>query len=141
MRLKVHPESLAGAKIARHAKSAIGSNSPLAKDDLIDPPRRNTNDVGESILAEVERPDVLLEQDLSRVNWVHGPCHHHSLVVVNYLDDFGPCAGPTKTDSRLVIDIDSISACTIASKLLQSITRWNARVGECFRCFKDQELS
>jgi hypothetical protein len=127
-RLKVHPETLARPKVPRHAKGSVGSDSPLAEDYLIDPPRRNTDCVGESILTELERLQKLLKQDLTRVNRVHGLWHHHSLVAVHNLDVFGPRNGPAKTNSPLVVDPNAVRVCAIAMKLLQSTARLNSQI-------------
>jgi hypothetical protein len=68
-RLKVHAERFARPEGPRHVKGSVGSDPSLAEDDLIYPPRRNVDGVGESIPAEVEWLEELLKQNLQPGEW------------------------------------------------------------------------
>ena len=65
--LKIHPKPLRGAEVLRQTKSGIRRDRPRTVHDLVDPPCRNTNILGQAILAKVHRNKELCQQDLTRM--------------------------------------------------------------------------
>lgn len=68
VRLQAKPEPLAGTKRNGQSHCRIGADAALAKDDLINPPRRHTGGASQSILADTQWRKKLLEQYLARVD-------------------------------------------------------------------------
>jgi uncharacterized protein YbbK (DUF523 family) len=57
--LEVEPEALGGAKVPREPKSRVSGDAALAKDDLVDTTGRDTNVLGQAVLAETVRLEEL----------------------------------------------------------------------------------
>ncbi len=53
--LEVEPEAFGGAEVPREPKSGVSGDSALAEDDLVDTTGRNTNVLGQAVLAEPVR--------------------------------------------------------------------------------------
>jgi len=60
-------EAFGQAKIAGETQVGVGRDSTLAQNDLVDAPGRNTDRFGQLGLAEFQRPQELLQQDLARM--------------------------------------------------------------------------
>src|ERR1700722_7139942 len=54
--LQVHPEPLGSTEVASQAQCGVRANPPLAMNNLVNPPGRDTQFPGQLILAHVERP-------------------------------------------------------------------------------------
>ncbi len=50
--LEVEPEAVGGTEVASQAEGGVGGDSPLAVDDLVDPPRGHADRDGEPVLAD-----------------------------------------------------------------------------------------
>jgi S-adenosylmethionine synthetase len=75
--LQVQPEPLRGAEVPGQAQRGVRGDAPLAVDDLVDPPGRHVDRLGQLVLADSQRGEELLQQDLPRVYRRHDrvPCH------------------------------------------------------------------
>jgi len=51
-------------------------------------------------------------------------------VIVNDLNVYWAFSGPHETDSKLVIDPNTVLACTISSECLQSVSWWDSEILE-----------
>ena len=49
--LKIQPEPVRRPEVAGEAKSRVGRDAPLAKNDLVDAPWRHANVLGEAVLT------------------------------------------------------------------------------------------
>ena len=61
-------------------------------------------------------------------------------MVVDDFDVVGVPAGPTETDTPLVIDADAVLSSAIASQLFEAVRGWNAKVDETGRGVEHEEL-
>jgi hypothetical protein len=68
--LKVEPEALRSTKVAREPKRGVRGDGPLALHDFIDPARGHGHVFGETILAQAERAQKLLEENSARMDWL-----------------------------------------------------------------------
>lgn len=68
MSLKIQPEAIAGPEVGGEAQGRVGGDGALAVNDLVDPPCRNADVKGQPVLADPQRRQKLLGQDLSRMN-------------------------------------------------------------------------
>ena len=75
--LQVQPEPLRSAEVPGQAQRGVRGDAPLAVDDLVDPPGRDVDRLGQLVLADSQRGEELLQQDLPRVHRRHdrGRCH------------------------------------------------------------------
>jgi threonine synthase len=74
--LQVHPEPLGRAEEAGEAEGRIGADAPLAVDDLVDAARWDADRHRELVLGHPERSEVLLGEDLTRMDRGHGCVRH-----------------------------------------------------------------
>jgi len=65
---QVQPEALGELEVAGEAKSRVGADRPLPMDDLIDPPRRDADVLGQLMLADSQGKENILQKDFTRVN-------------------------------------------------------------------------
>lgn len=77
-RLQIQPEAIARPEEPRQTKRRIRRDAPLPMNDLIDPPRRNTDRHGETVLGDAKRFEELLQEDFARVDSCHGLLHCQS---------------------------------------------------------------
>lgn len=68
--LQVEPESLARTEEAGQSQCGIGRDAPFPVDNLVDAPWGNADFFGQSVLADSERIQKLLQEDFARVDWV-----------------------------------------------------------------------
>jgi hypothetical protein len=115
--LKVHPESLGGSEIAGHSKGRVGGDPALAVHDLVNSPGRDAYGHGQSVLGDAEWLEILDQKHLTWMDRSHERgCGHQVVlsVVVDNLNAFGTCCGPSETDSPLLVDSDAVVADSIA---------------------------
>jgi len=65
--LQVQPEPLGSAEVPGQPQRRVRSDAALAVHDLIDPPGRDIDRLGQLVLAHTQRGEELLQQDLPRV--------------------------------------------------------------------------
>ena len=63
------------------------------------------------------------------------------LVIVGNLDIVNIAIRPTKTDSPLVFDMDTVLAGPDLGKMLQSVARWRSQVRQRYRRIEDSQLA
>ena len=134
MGLKVQPELVAGSEVAGEAQRGVGCDSTGTVDNLVDPPRRYADRDCDPALCEPERSQVLVLEDLARVDggvkaMDHGGSSFGS-VVVGDLHVVCSCGGPAKADAPLVVDPDAVAAGSVATELLQLVSRRDPKVVE-----------
>ena len=66
--LDVEPEALGSAEVPREPKSGVSGDAALAEDDLVDTPGRNTDVLGQAVLAETVRLEEVGQEDFARAN-------------------------------------------------------------------------
>jgi hypothetical protein len=76
--LQVYPESLGGAEVPGQPQRGVCGDAALAVDDLVDPPGRDIYRLGQLVLANAQRREELLQQDLPRVHRRHDRIGCHS---------------------------------------------------------------
>jgi hypothetical protein len=88
--LQVYPESLGGAEVPGQPQRGVCGDAALAVDDLVDPPGRDIYRLGQPVLANAQRREELLQQDLPRCTggMTVSSAPGSSLVIVNDLDIF-----------------------------------------------------
>jgi hypothetical protein len=67
-RLKIHPKALGQPKVPRQAESGIRCDAPLAQHDLIDPPHRDADILGQSVLADLKGLEEFFMQNFPRMD-------------------------------------------------------------------------
>lgn len=128
--LEVEPEAIGGAEIPREPKRRVSGDAALAEDDLVDTPSRDTNVLGQAVLAESVGLKELGQEDFARMDGCK-LCHGgHLRVVVDDLDVEGVGGAPDEADAPLVVDADAVLARTVALERLEPITGRDAQVGE-----------
>lgn len=65
--LEIDPAVGIGSKECRQAQGRINRNAALAMDDFIDTAGRNANRLRQCVLADVQRPEPLFQQDFAGV--------------------------------------------------------------------------
>ena len=68
--LESQPELRGHIEVASESKRGVCGHPTLAEDDLVYAPRRNTKIAGQPILAQLHRPEKLLQEDLAGVDRV-----------------------------------------------------------------------
>ena len=106
--LEVEPEPLGGAEVPRETKSGVGRDATLAEDDLVDPPWRNPNVLGEAVLTEPMRLEKLGQEDFAGVDGSELRHGGHLLVVVDDLDVERVGDAPDEADAPLVVDANAV---------------------------------
>jgi len=66
--LRVQPEPLGRAELAREPKGAVGAEAALPTDDLMDATRRNADRNCQATLADTRTLQIIVDEDASRVN-------------------------------------------------------------------------
>lgn len=84
--------------------------------DLVDLPGRSAQLIGEMLLAQTERLEELLQQNLAQVYWLHDRFGGHGalLVIANDLNVFWSCFRPPEADQPLSIYPDAVLAASVA---------------------------
>jgi hypothetical protein len=82
--------------------------------DLVDPPRVHANVVSQAVLADPQRLQELLQQDLTGVDGGKSPTHACLLVVVCDLNVVSVSLAPTKADAPLIVDANTVLSFAIA---------------------------
>jgi hypothetical protein len=140
--LQVKPEALGRAEEAREAESGVGCDGALAVHDLVDSTRGHADSAGKSVLTDAEGFDELLKEDLARVNrWELVSGHGKLLVVVHDLDLFSVARVPSEADTPLIVHADAVLTLSIASGLLESVTRGDPQVIKGFRRVEEKQFS
>lgn len=138
--LRVDPEEVGRADVARQTQSRVCGDAALPVHDLVAPPWWNAYGDRDPVLGETERLDELLQEHLARVdreNLVH---LHHLPVVVHDLDVLDVRFGPPEADPPLLVDPDAVLPDAVALECLQSVTRWHSQVVEHDGCVDHHEL-
>lgn len=138
--LKVEPEAFGGAEVPREPKSRVRGDAALAEDDLVDTPSRDTNVLGQAVLAEPVGLQELGQEDFARMDGCE-LCHGgHLRVIVDDLDVEGIGGAPDEADAPRIVDADAVLACTVALERLEPIAGRDAKVGEGVGRIEDDEF-
>lgn len=140
--LEVEPEPLARPEVTGEPQCRIGAHRSLAVHDLVDAARRYRNVLREAVLRDAEWLEEVGVQHFARVDgrqFSRG--HVVSSVVVDDRDVMRVAIPPDEAHPPLVVDTDAVLAGAVAAQLLQTITRWDAEVIECFRRVDRDELA
>ena len=86
MALQIEPGLRISPEISPKPQRGIGRDRPLAVNNLVDSPRRNTDGLGQRVLAEPQRTHEIFQQDLAGMNGfdialVHGA---YALILASY---------------------------------------------------------
>ena len=128
--LEVEPEALGGAEVPREPKSCVSGDAALAEDDLVDTTGRNTNVLGQAVLAESVGLQELGQEDFARMDGCE-LCHGvHLRVVVDDLDVEGIGGAPDEADAPLIVDADRVLAFPISFQRVKAIARRNFQIGQ-----------
>jgi len=140
--LEVQPEVVAGTEVAGEAEGGVSSDPARAVDDFVDPPRRDTDGDGHTVLRDAQRDDVLLLEDLTGMDGgVQGAGHGVvPSVVVDDLYVLGAGRRPVEADAPLVVDPDAVSTSPVTAKLLQPVTRRDPKIIERPGSVEDEQL-
>jgi len=125
MRLKVEPGLRIGSEEARQPQRGIGSDGPLAVNNLIDAARRYADFKREPILAHAHRFEPFFQQNFAggdKFKFLH---HRRLLVVVHDLDIERRAAAPFKTQTPLIVDADAPLPFAITFQGFQPVLRRN----------------
>jgi hypothetical protein len=69
MGLQIQPEPIGRLKVPRQSQRRVGGNRALPTDDFVDPPRRDADVLGQTILADAKRAEKLLKKYLAGMDW------------------------------------------------------------------------
>ena len=117
--LQVQPEPLRNTFLS--TVLAVIARVPVTI--FIDSTWRDTRLLGHAILADAERAEEFLLENLARMNRGQLTSSTYSLLmVIDDLDVVGITVFPTETDTPLVIDADTILALSVPNQLLESIS-------------------
>src|SRR5579872_4215647 len=141
-RLQIQPEAFRRSKKASQAEGCIGSNSALAPNDFIDPPRRNAYVLGKPVLADSQRSQKLFEQHLAGRNRRYFASGHiQDSVIVRNLNVARVALFPVKADPPLIVHTDAVLSCAVAVQFFQPIPRRHTQVVERIRGVQQQQLA
>ena len=68
MALQIQPRLRISPEISSKPQRGIGRDRPLAVNNLVDSPWRNTDSLGQRVLAEPQRMHEIFQQDLAGMN-------------------------------------------------------------------------
>jgi hypothetical protein len=138
--LKVEPEAFGGAEVPREPESRVRGDAALAEDDLVDTPSRDTNVLGQAVLAEPVGLQELGQEDFARMDGCE-LCHGgHLRVIVDDLDVEGIGGAPDEADAPLIVDADAVLACTVSLERLEPVAGRDAKVGEGVGRIEDDDF-
>src|SRR6056297_1213500 len=128
MALQIQPRLRIGTEVPSKPERSVGSNRALAVNNLVDPPGRNADRLGQRVLAEPERAHKIFQQDFARMDGfdialVHDSC----LVVVRNFDVIRMPFPPEETDAPLIVDSNAVLARPVAFEAFQPISGRNAQ--------------
>jgi hypothetical protein len=103
--------------------------------DLVDPSRRHTDIPGQSVLGQAQRSEKIRREDFAGMYWIQLSSGHTTpssdmLVIIDELNVVGVAILPTKADTPLLVHANAVLAGSIPPELLQSVTRWHAKIAE-----------
>src|SRR2546429_7923004 len=125
--LQMDPEPLGGAEEAGQPQRRVRADAALAVHDLVDPPGRDPDLLGQLVLAHRKRLEELLQQDLAWMHRCHNRVRRHApslLVVISDLYVLGPGVCPAAADPPLPVDPDAGPTGAIRRQLPQPVPRW-----------------
>jgi S-adenosylmethionine synthetase len=99
--LQVQPEPLRGAEVPGQAQRGVRGDAPLAVDDLVDPPGRHVDRLGQLVLADSQRGEELLQQDLPRVHRRHD-CVRCHVPPPQWQSTISTCSGPASDQVKQI---------------------------------------
>ncbi len=129
--LKIHPKISRHAKVLTEAQGGVRGQVPLACEDLVQPVRRNLDDVRELLCCEVEILQ-LVGEDFSGVDWCASQSNFLSLLVVirNFnIRRAGRIFRPFKTRAPPVIDPDRILPLAVSRKGFEPVRFERGKIG------------
>jgi hypothetical protein len=80
--LEIEPEALGRSKEPRQAQCRVRRDGPLIEHDLVDPARRNSQVLGQTVLGQLKGLQEILQQDLPRMYWCQSASAHRALLVI-----------------------------------------------------------
>jgi hypothetical protein len=145
-RLQIQPKPLARAKIARQTQGGIRADRPAAMHDLVDATGRHAEIAGEAILRKPERLEKVCREHLARMNGTqlstgHGAPSLGMLVIIDNLDLERIAVPPPEADSPLVVDANTVLACSAPAQFLQPIARRHTKIVKRLSGIECDELS
>ena len=111
-RLKIQPEAIIRAEVARGPERRVSRDGPGPVDNLIDPARRHTDVFGDAILREPERLEKVEREDLAGVDCARAcdwTCGSRSVVIAE-LDVVRVAVFPAEADPPLIVDANTVLA-------------------------------
>jgi hypothetical protein len=133
--LQIQPEPITRAEIPCEPQGAICADGPGAMHDLVDAPRRHTDIPSQPVLGQAQRLEKIRREDFTRMNGIqlssgHATPSSNTLVIIDDLNLVGIAILPAKADPPLLVHANTVLAGSIASELLQPISRGHAEVAE-----------
>jgi hypothetical protein len=105
--------------------------------DLVDPAGRDSDRLGQAVLADPQWLEEILHQHRSGVDgghdWVVGVSHCFSLVVVNEFDVMRPGGAPPEADPVLIVHSNAVTPGSIPLELFEPVAGRDSQVADPLR--------
>jgi hypothetical protein len=125
--LKAQPETGRISEVPGEPERRIGSDTAPPVYDFVDSSRGNAQIIAKLILADAQRLEKLLIENLARMYWGY-LAHDSPLMVVDNLNVIDVSISPDETDSPLVVYPYDVLSLPLAGQCLESIPGRDTKV-------------
>ncbi len=141
--LEVHPELVRGPEVPGQSKRRVSTDSTVSMDDLVDPPSWDADVLRESVLADAQGTEKLLEENFPGMDrsQLLGHLALLALVVVHDFDVRSIPVPPDEADPPLIVDPNTVATSPVAAQFLQPVGRRYRQIFQTLRRIQHDELA